>query len=188
MIISLSELYFGLRRPILLVQTKELISMSMSCGSRKGSSKPWRFDLKFTLRDIHINSNLNSLTKFTSSSRSTKFKDSLSRNISQIIMKIVPISTRTETTTWSEFPTEGKPLYNKYYHQKKEKRSRTVGVRVNDSSRKTNHLSKVIWNYSRVQQSISSTRRGLASPCGGGERQTHQLMGWSREDHLCLIK
>ena len=71
--ISLSEFYFGLRRPILLVQTKELISMS--CGSRKGSSKPWRFDLKFTLRDIHINSSLNSLTKLTSNSRSTKLKD-----------------------------------------------------------------------------------------------------------------
>ena len=97
MIISLFELYFGLRRPILLVQTKELISMS--CGSREGSSKPWRFDLKFALRDIYINSNLHSLTKFTSNNRSTKFKDSLSRNISQIIMKIVLISTKTETTT-----------------------------------------------------------------------------------------
>ena len=47
-----------------------------------------------TMRDININSNLNSLTKFTSSSRSTDFKDIFPWNISQIIMKTVPISTR----------------------------------------------------------------------------------------------
>ena len=41
--------------------------------------------------DIHINSNLNPLTKFTSSSRSTKVKDILSRNISQMITKPIPI-------------------------------------------------------------------------------------------------
>ena len=32
-------------------------------------------DLVFSMRDIYINFNLNPLTKFTSSSRSTKFKD-----------------------------------------------------------------------------------------------------------------
>ena len=34
-----------------------------------------RLDLIFSMRDIYINSNLNPLTKFTSSSRSTDFKD-----------------------------------------------------------------------------------------------------------------
>ena len=53
-----------------------------------------RFDLIFSMRDIYINSNLNPLTKFTSSSRSTKFKDILPWNISQMITKTVPISTR----------------------------------------------------------------------------------------------
>ena len=43
-------------------------------------------------RDIYINSNLNSLTKFTSSSKITVFKDILPWNISQIIRKTVPIS------------------------------------------------------------------------------------------------
>ena len=46
------------------------------------------------MRDIYINSNLNPLTKFTSSSRSTEFKDILPWNISQMITKTIPISTR----------------------------------------------------------------------------------------------
>ena len=53
-----------------------------------------RLDLIFSMRDIYINSNLNPFTKFTSSSRSTEFKDILSWNISQMITKTVPISTR----------------------------------------------------------------------------------------------
>ena len=46
------------------------------------------------MRDIYINTNLNQLTKFTSSNSSTEFKDILPWNISQIITKTVPISTR----------------------------------------------------------------------------------------------
>ena len=52
-----------------------------------------KFDLILMMRDIYINSNLNPLTKFTSSSRSTEFKDILPWNISQMITKTVPIST-----------------------------------------------------------------------------------------------
>ena len=52
-------------------------------------------DLILTKRDIYINSKLNKLTKFTSSRRSTEFKDILSWNISQMIRKTVPISIRT---------------------------------------------------------------------------------------------
>ena len=50
-----------------------------------------RLDLILTMRDI--NSNLNPLTKFTSSSRSTELKDIFPLNISKIT-KTVPISTR----------------------------------------------------------------------------------------------
>ena len=53
-----------------------------------------RLDLILSMRDTYINSNLNPLTKFTSSSRSTKFKDILPWNISQVITKAIPISTR----------------------------------------------------------------------------------------------
>ena len=93
-ITSLSELYFRSRRNILFAQTKKVISMN--CGSTS-NWKPWRWvrlDLIFSMRDIYISSNLNLLTKFTSSSRSTKLKDILPWNISQMITKTIPISTR----------------------------------------------------------------------------------------------
>ena len=44
------------------------------------------------MRDIYIN--LNPLTKFTSSNRSTEFEDILIWDISPMIMKTVPISVR----------------------------------------------------------------------------------------------
>ena len=61
-----------------------------------GSWKRWRwvrFDLILTMRDIYINSNLNPLTKLTSS-RSTELIDIFPWNISQMVTKTVPISTR----------------------------------------------------------------------------------------------
>ena len=53
-----------------------------------------RSDLIFTMRDTYINVNLGPLTKFTTSSRNTEFKDILPWNISKIIMKTIPISRR----------------------------------------------------------------------------------------------
>ena len=44
------------------------------------------------MRDIDINSNLNPLTKFISSSRSAEFKDIIPQIISQMIAKTIPIS------------------------------------------------------------------------------------------------
>ena len=58
--------------------------------------KPWgwvRVYLIFTMSDIYINSNLNPLAKFTSS-RSTEFNFIVPWNISQMLIKITPISTR----------------------------------------------------------------------------------------------
>ena len=54
-----------------------------------------RFDLIFTMRDWCINSNLNPLIKFTTSSRSIELKDILRQNISQMIINTIPISMRT---------------------------------------------------------------------------------------------
>ena len=121
-ITSLSELYFRFWRFILLVQTKKVISMNY--GSSTSGSKRWiwvSLDLMFTMRDIYINSNLNPITKFTSSSRSIEFKDIFPWNISLMTTKTIPISTRilinyamkrcipfwgmeTETTTRSKIP------------------------------------------------------------------------------------
>ena len=135
-ITSLSELYLRIRRFFSLVQTKKVISMNY--GSSTSNWKPWRWvrlDLIFSMRDMYINSNLSPLVKLTSSSRSTKFKDILSWNISQMIMKTVPISLRiviSYAMKWAimlwiwckvngnkqqhdlNFPLEGKPLWNKY--------------------------------------------------------------------------
>ena len=86
-----------------------------------------RFDCIY----IYINYNLNPIKKLTSSSRSTKSKNILQWNISQMILKTIPISMKifinyvmkrsilfwvywklmeTETTTWSEFPKGGKAI------------------------------------------------------------------------------
>ena len=73
-----TELYFRFRRFMLLVEMKKVVSMNY--GSSTSSWKSWRWvrlGLILSMRDIYINSNLNPLTKFTSSSRSTEFKDSL---------------------------------------------------------------------------------------------------------------
>ena len=45
------------------------------------------------MQGIYINSNLDPLTKYTSSSRSTKLKGII-YNIAQMIMKVVAVSTR----------------------------------------------------------------------------------------------
>ena len=94
-VLSLSEFYFRFGRFILLVQTKRVISINY--GRSTSSWKPWtrvRLHLIFRMRYIFINSNLHPLTKFTSRSRSTEFKDILPSYNSQIITRIIPISTR----------------------------------------------------------------------------------------------
>ena len=95
-ITSLSELYFRFRRFILLVQMKKVISINY--GSSTSCWKPWawvRLDLILLMKDIYIDSNLNPLTKFTSSIRSTELKEILPWHISQMISKAASISTRT---------------------------------------------------------------------------------------------
>ena len=154
MITTLFELYFRFRRFILLVKSETVISVDF--GSSTSSRKPWRWvrlDLIFTMINIYINSNLNPVTKFFSSSRNTKFKNILPWNISQMIMKTIPSSTRiiinymikqgipfeferksmeTETTTWSEFPNWGKDIVEQILWGSQS------GIQ------KVNHLSKVI--------------------------------------------
>ena len=75
-ITRLSEFNFRIRKLILLVQMKKVISMNY--GSSTRSWKPWgwvRLNLIFFMRKKYINSNLTSPTKFTKSSRSTEFKE-----------------------------------------------------------------------------------------------------------------
>ena len=170
MITSLSELYFRIRRFILLVQTKKVISMNYGCSR---SWKPWRWmrlDLIDSMWDIYINSNPNPLTKFISSSRSTKLKDVVPWNISQMIMKTISISTRIFISygmkggipLWIWWKVNGnwdskmirisqwrENLYrtNTMARRKKEvQKSRTMRITIWELHRKVNHLSKVIWD------------------------------------------
>ena len=53
-----------------------------------------RLDVIFTMWVICINFNLDSLTKLGTSNKSIKLKDTLPWNISQMIMKTVPIIAR----------------------------------------------------------------------------------------------
>ena len=101
----------------------------MNYGSSTSSWKPWRsvrLDLVLTMSNIYISSNLNPHTKFTSSSRSTEFKDILSwknlsydhkdhpnqhKNSQKLCDKMVASccefdrkSMKSETAVWSEFP------------------------------------------------------------------------------------
>ena len=90
--------------------------------------------------DIYINSNLSPLTKLTISSRSTEFKDILPQKISQMIMKIVPISMRivisnvmkqgmeSETRTISESPNGGKAIVEQIVAPEKINKSKRAGL------------------------------------------------------------
>ena len=181
-----TKLYFRFRWFILLVQTKKMISMNY--GSNTSCWKPWRlvtFDLILTMRDIYTNSNLNPLTKFTSSSRSIESKDIFLRYISQIITKTIPISTRIVINyamkrgilfwvcwkvneNWdnnmirisqrrdSHCRTNTSVTRKKYILK-----CRTVRATVRVPSRKVNHLSKIIWDSKIITgstRSITSTR------------------------------
>ena len=138
------------------------------------------------MRDIYINSNLNTLAKFPSSGRSTEFKDILPCNISEIITKTVPISTRivinyTITQSiwfWVWWKVSGhwgnnmiKISQSRESHRRKNtsvrrkiiQKSRTLRITVWDPSRKVNNLSKVVWARNTITEltsCISSTRIG----------------------------
>ena len=91
----LNFIWSSIDRSVLLIQTKKVISMNY--GSSTNSSEPWRrvrLDLIFMMRDIYIKSNLNPLTVFTSTSRRIELKDIIPWNISRIITKTIPISTK----------------------------------------------------------------------------------------------
>ena len=166
MITSLSELYFRIRRFILLVQMKKVISMNYDNST--SSWKPWRwvrFDLIFSMRDIYINSNLNPLTKFTSSSsRSTEFKpmEHLSNNHkdrpnqNENIHKLCnETSMETDKTTWSEFPNGGKAFAEKIIASEQRNKSKRAGLWESQSGIRIGKLT--IWARSFE---ISSTRIG----------------------------
>ena len=149
-------------------------------------------DVIFSMTNIYINSNLNPLTKFTSSNIckyiSTEFKDILSWNISQMITKTVPITTRSHKlcdeighpianlmeSQWKlrqqhdhNFQMEGKSLQNKYQRQKKERNPKEQNCENHSlgSQQEVNHLSKILRDskiITELTRSISSIKIGKA--------------------------
>ena len=126
------------------LQMKKVVLWTIA-AAQVAENHGMRIDLVLMMSNIYINSNLNRLTKFTSSSRSTQFKDILFWNISQIITKSIPISTRivissvikqgmlfefdrksmeTETITWSEFPVGGKAIVEQILASEEGKKSK----------------------------------------------------------------
>ena len=139
------------------------------------------------MKDIYINSSMNPLTKFTSSSRNTEFKDILPWSICQTIRKTILIRTRIVicyVMKWAScFEFIGKSMEtennntigisqwresqcktNTSIRRKKEiQRSKTLRLTVREPSRKLNHLSKIIRDrkmITKFTRSISSTRIG----------------------------
>ena len=110
---GLSELGFKCWRFVLLVETKEVISMSYGSSiSSWKSLRSVRLGTTFMMRDIYINSNLDPITKFTRSKRSSELKDIHPRNLFEMIAKTVPINTRIKIVAWhgaSPVEFEGKP-------------------------------------------------------------------------------
>ena len=129
MITSLTKIYF--RKLILSIHTIKVISTKY--GNRT-SWKLWRwelFDLILLMRGIYIKFNLNTQTKFTSSRRSTMFKEGLSidhedhpnkhQNSDEICNETGHLILRLWGSHWKlrqqndkNFPMQGNPLYNKY--------------------------------------------------------------------------
>ena len=173
----------------------------MTYGS-KSSWKPWRwvrFDLLFSMKDIYINFNLNPLIKLTTSSRNIEFKNILPWKISQMITKVIPISTRKIIISFAV--NQGIPFWicwtlNRNWDNhmiricqwreshcranistriKKEiHKSRTVRVTVRDLGRKVNHISEVNWDR-KIYQVYQFHQNRLASPYDGRwslQRQT----------------
>ena len=137
---------------------KKLISINY--GSSISCWKPWtwvRPDLILLIRNIYINSNLNPFTKFTSSSRSTKFKEIISWNISQMITKTVSISTLTAwiTSCW-------KPWRWVRLHLKILMRNIYINSNLNQlrkftsSSRSTKFIEIIPWNISQMMMKTAS--------------------------------
>ena len=125
---------------------------SMSYGSNRSCWKPSRlvmFDMILTMKDIYINSNLNPLTKFPTSSTSTEFKNNPPMEHLSNYHKTIPISTRivisyamgqascfeftgksmeNEATTWSEIPNGWKVIKEQTQASEERKKSKRAGL------------------------------------------------------------
>ena len=144
-----------------------------------------RLDLILTISEIYISSNLNPLQKYTSSSRSNKFKDIFPKNISQIITKTIPISTKIVMSYvmerifpfWVWWKVNGdwdRNMLRNLQWRESHCRTNTSNIKGKYIQKnramksKVHHFIKVTWVYNRVQQVYQK-----------------QQIGLTREPHLC---
>ena len=187
----------------------------MNYCSSTSSWKPWRWmrlDLIFSMWYIYVDSSLNRLTKFSSSSRSTMFKDILPWNISQMITKTFPINTRTAIsyvlkwgilswiiwkvnenweTTWSEFLNGGKAIVEQILASEERNKFKRALLweSVWDPSRKVNQLSKVIWDITEFTRSISFIKIGKSiRMIGVNICKDKNISRWVDQENLIYIR
>ena len=136
------------------------------------------------MMDIYINPNPNRLTKFTTSSTSTKFKDILQKNISLMIMKTILISMRivrshamkqgsipsesdkksieTESIASSEFSNKGKAIVEQILALEERNKSKIAGLKEFQSGIQVcKHLSKVILNKKNSRKIVTEFARSI---------------------------
>ena len=189
----------------------------MNYGSGTGSWKPWklvRLDLILPMRVIYINSNLNPLAKFFTSRRSFEFIDILLWNISQVVTKTIPISTRIVISNvmkqgilfWVYWKVNGNwnknmirisqwreshSRINTSVRKKEIQKSRTVRITVWGPSRKANHLSKVMWDRKLITEftrTVSSTRIGKPVLMDVKVSKDKHICGWVDWENLNYVR
>ena len=126
--------------------------ISMYYHSCKSNWKPLvRLDIILELSNIYIHSNLNPLTNFTSSSRSTKFKYILSWIVISYVMKLgIPLWISCKVNgNW-----DNKMIRISKWRERQCRINSNVKGRkksiVWDASRKVNHWSKVIFETEKL--------------------------------------
>ena len=150
--------------------------ISMNYGTSTSSWKPWRwgrFDLILMIWDVYINSSLNPLTKFISSSRSTEFKDILLWNMSLMITKIIPITTRIVISYamergilfWDGWKVNGNWDNNMIrIPQRRESHCRTnTSVRRKIQIQKSRTMRAIFWDSSRKVNQVAVISRHVST-------------------------
>ena len=155
MVTCLSDIYFRLRRFLLLVKTKKsnFYELWQQHRQLKTIEMTEAWPIILTMSNIYISSNPNPLTNFTSSSRRIEFKDIHPWNISHMITKTIPISTRiairkwhnvlrnrafrcefdrksikTKTKTWSELPSGARTIVKQILASEEWNKSKKAGL------------------------------------------------------------
>ena len=158
---------------------------SLKYGNSTSCWKLWRwarFDMILTMRYIYINSNLNQLTKFISSSRRTEFKDILPNDHEDLLNQHKnshkphgetgnPVSSLLKSQwklgqkvngnrLYSEFPNEGKAIVEQILASEERNESKKAGLWESQLGIQVGKLT--IWVKSFEIEKLSESSPGLS--------------------------